>query len=146
MNLLSAENLSHSFGDKGLFKDLSIGLNQGDKVALIGTNGTGKSTLLSFLAGKDQPDSGSVSVRKGIRVGYLEQSPTFDPSLTVMDVVFAEINPVAQIVKEYEKVLITGKQELLADLLVAIDEYHVSDNVSQTEDMLGRNNIAEPTA
>lgn len=146
MNLLSAENLSHSFGDKGLFKDLSIGLNQGDKVALIGTNGTGKSTLLSFLAGKDQPDSGSVSVRKGIRVGYLEQSPTFDPSLTVMDVVFAEINPVAQIVKEYEKVLITGKQELLADLLDAMDKYQAWDFESKAKEILGRLGIQETTA
>jgi len=144
MNLLSAENLSHSFGDKWLFKDLSIGLNQGDKVALIGPNGTGKSTLLSFLAGKDQPDAGSVSVRKGIRIGYLEQSPVFDPELTVMDVVFAESNPVAQVVKEYEKALHAGNEEQLTRMLDAMHKYKAWDFESRAKEILGRLGIQDP--
>ena len=75
MNLLSAENLSKSYGERVLFSGLTFGINQGQKVALIARNGTGKSTLLNILAGKDAPDSGQVTCRKGLRVAYLEQDP-----------------------------------------------------------------------
>lgn len=138
MNLLSAENLSHSIGDRWLFKNLSLGLNQGDKVALIGTNGTGKTTLLTFLAGKEQPDSGSVSVRKGVRIGYLEQSPAFDGELTVMDVIFAEENPVAQAVKAYERALLAGHNEQLTATLDAMDRHKAWDFESRAKEVLGR--------
>ena len=78
MNLLSAENLSKSYSDHFLFKELNIGINEGERIALIGINGSGKSTLLKILAGLEQPESGSVSVRKGIRVGFLGQNPIFE--------------------------------------------------------------------
>lgn len=138
MNLLSAENLSHSFGDKWLFKEISLGLSLGDKVALIGTNGTGKTTLLSFLAGKEQPDSGVVSVRKGTRIGYLEQSPAFDGRLSVMDVVFADDNIVARTVKEYEKALIGNDEVLLTSTLDAMHRHKAWDFESRAKEVLGR--------
>ena len=67
MNYLSAENISKSFGDKWLFKGITLGLSRGDKVALIGANGTGKTTLMTILAGLTPPDEGVVSTRKEIR-------------------------------------------------------------------------------
>lgn len=146
MNLLSAENLSHSFGDRWLFKEISIGLNQGDKVALIGTNGTGKTTLLSFLAGKEQPDSGVVSVRKGTRIGYLEQSPVFDGALSVMDVVFAEDNIVARTVKEYEKALMDNNEALLTSTLDAMHRHKAWDFESRAKEVLGRLGIHDVQA
>ncbi len=138
MNLLSAENLSHSFGDKWLFKEISLGLNLGDKVALIGTNGTGKTTLLSFLAGMEQPDSGSVSVRKGTRIGYLEQSPAFNGGLSVMDVVFADDNVIARTVKEYEKALLGNDEALLTSTLDAMHRHKAWDFESKAKEVLGR--------
>lgn len=143
MNLLSAENLSHSFGDKWLFKDISIGLNVGDKVALIGTNGTGKTTLLSFLAGKERPDAGSVSVRKGIRIGYLEQSPVFEGGLSVMDVVFAHENPVAQAVKAYEQALLHGDEAQLTATLDAMHRHKAWDFEARVKEILGRLGIQD---
>lgn len=88
MNYLSAENISKSFGDNWLFKNVTLGLSRGDKVALIGANGTGKTTLMTILAGITPSDEGNVSVRKDIRVGYLDQAPDFPDEFPVMEVLF----------------------------------------------------------
>ena len=83
MNYLSAENISKHYGERVLFENLSFGLSKGEKTALIANNGTGKSTLLKILVGKDVSDTGEVAIRDGVRVGYLDQEPTFDESLTI---------------------------------------------------------------
>lgn len=105
MNFLSAENISKGFHDKWLFKDLSIGISQGEKFALVGNNGVGKSTLLKILTGELQPDSGTVVVRQGVRVGVLTQQREVDGRTPVKDVLFDASNPVAAAVKEYEDCL-----------------------------------------
>ena len=86
MNLLSVEQLSKSFGTKELFKKISFGINYGEKVALIAKNGQGKSTLINILKGKEIQDEGTVTFKKDLKIGYLEQQPAFDSSKTVMDV------------------------------------------------------------
>jgi ABC transport system ATP-binding/permease protein len=83
--LLSCESISKSYGVKPLFADLSLGLGEGDHVGLIGPNGSGKSTLLKILAGLDEPDCGSRSVRRQVRIGYVPQEPSFSASHTVED-------------------------------------------------------------
>lgn len=105
MNFLSAEGLSKSYHDKYLFKDLFIGISQGEKLALVGENGAGKSTLLKILTGQIQPDNGLVSVRDGIRMGYLTQQPNVDGKLSVKQIIFDEKNKIASVVKEYEDCL-----------------------------------------
>ncbi len=102
MNYLSAENISKSFHDRWLFKDISIGISQGEKFALVGENGTGKTTLLRILTGELNSDSGGVSVRDGIKIGYLTQQPNIEGAVTVNDILFNEKNEVAAVVKEYE--------------------------------------------
>ncbi len=138
MNLLSAENIAHSFGDKGLFKGVTFGLNRGDKVALIGTNGTGKTTFLTILAGVLAPDTGSVSVRKGVRVAYLEQSPVFGNTQRVIEVVFSEENPVAKAVKAYEEALMANDDDLLTSAMDAMHEQKAWDFESKAKEILGR--------
>ncbi|MBM4127884.1 MAG: ABC-F family ATP-binding cassette domain-containing protein [Nitrospira sp.] len=81
--LLSCESLGKSYGVKPLFSDLSLGLSEGDHVGLIGPNGSGKSTLLKILAGLDEPDKGTRSVRRQIRIGYVSQEPSFDQGHSV---------------------------------------------------------------
>ena len=103
MNYLSVENLSKSFGVRTLFSGLTFGVNQGEKVAFVAKNGTGKSTLMKILAGCDTPDTGSVVLRKGIQVGYLEQQPAFDPSLGVADVIYSGDSPRLQAIARYER-------------------------------------------
>ena len=106
MNLLSAENLTKSYGERELFSGLTFGINQGQKVALIARNGTGKSTLLNILAGKDAPDTGQVTYRRGLRMAYLEQDPILEPDLTVAETLYASENELVRIVGRYEAALL----------------------------------------
>ncbi|MEM7658341.1 MAG: ABC-F family ATP-binding cassette domain-containing protein [Bacteroidota bacterium] len=110
MNYLSAENLAKRYGEKTLFEDMSFGLDQGQKVALIGVNGCGKSSLLRILAGVDAPDGGKVTVRKGIRVAFLSQDPNLPKEMTVEEVVFSSDQPAVQLLAEYER-LMSGSLE-----------------------------------
>lgn len=105
MNLLSADNISKNYGDRWLFKDLSFGVNEGERVALVGKNGTGKTTFLNVLAGFIEPDNGIVSVRKGITVGFLGQNPVFEEENTVYENIFSSNNEVVATVKAYEDCL-----------------------------------------
>lgn len=102
LNFLSAESISKTFNDRWLFKDISLGISQGEKLGFVGTNGVGKSTLLKILTGEVQSDSGRVSVREGVRLGYLTQTPEVSDDTTVKDLLFSDANEVAQVVKEYE--------------------------------------------
>ena len=105
MNYLSAESISKTFNDRWLFRDISLGISQGEKFGFVGNNGVGKSTLLKILTGEIQPDSGKVSIREGIRMGYLTQTPGVSDDTTVKDLLFSESNEVARVVKEYEDCL-----------------------------------------
>jgi ATP-binding cassette subfamily F protein uup len=102
LNYLSAESVGKTYDDKWLFKDLTLGIAQGEKLALVGNNGVGKSTLLKILTGEVQTDTGKVSIRDGKRIGYLTQQPTVANHLSVKDVLFNESNEIAKVVKEYE--------------------------------------------
>lgn len=102
MNYLSAEQLAKSFHDQWLFKEITLGISQGDKLALVGNNGVGKSTLLKLLTGEIQPDLGKVTFREGIRPGFLTQQPDEDGDKLVKDILFSDSNPLAKAVKEYE--------------------------------------------
>jgi len=90
VNYLSLENVSKTYGDKVLFKDLNLQISLGDKVALVAKNGTGKTTLLKVIAGIEAGEGEvcKIQVRKGIRIGFLEQEPVFLPGQTVTDAVF----------------------------------------------------------
>jgi len=102
---LSAENLGHSFHDHWLFKNLTIGINRGRRVALVGVNGAGKSTLLKLLAGQFLPVEGKVVQARDLRMGYLEQDPTFDKAYTISDYIFHSDNIQQQLIREYENLL-----------------------------------------
>ncbi|NIJ55626.1 ABC-F family ATP-binding cassette domain-containing protein [Dyadobacter arcticus] len=138
MNYLSAENIAKSFGDQWLFKNINFGISRGDKVALIGTNGTGKTTFLNILTGKIPADEGEVSIRKDIRVGYLDQSPSFDENLPVLEVIFSSNNPVAQVVKRYEHAIETDNHDELAEVMEDMDKFNAWDFEYKTKEILGR--------
>ncbi|HRG59088.1 MAG TPA: ABC-F family ATP-binding cassette domain-containing protein [Bacteroidia bacterium] len=112
MNLLSVENLSKSYGEKQLFEDLSFGISQGEKVALVARNGTGKSTLLRILSGKDTADAGNVVFRKDLRISFLDQNPEFNEELSIIDAVLFAENEITMAIKNYEKIIELQSNEM----------------------------------
>jgi len=106
MNYLSVENISKSFGETPILKDISFGINKDQKIAFIAKNGTGKTTLLNIIAGKEGLDSGQVVSRKGINIVYLEQKETLNPEFTIDQAVFNSDNPMLKIVEAYEHALL----------------------------------------
>ena len=105
MNYASIENISKSFGERIIFKDLSFGINEGQKIGLIAKNGTGKTSLLKILSGEDQPDEGEVNYRKSIKTAFLPQEPNLNPNLSIEETIFASDNEVLKIINQYEKAL-----------------------------------------
>jgi ABC transport system ATP-binding/permease protein len=105
LNYLSAESVAKTYNDKWLFRDITLGISQGEKFAFVGNNGVGKSTLLRILTGEIQPDGGKVSLRQGIRLGYLTQQPSVADDTVIKDLLFSDSNEIAKVVKEYEACL-----------------------------------------
>ena len=100
--LLLAEHLSLNYGTKQLLEDVSLFLNPGDKVGIIGINGTGKSTLLRLLASVLEPDTGTIARDPNVQVSYLAQNPAMDDQRTVLEQVFSAWPPEFRDLKEYE--------------------------------------------
>ena len=137
MNLLSVEGLSKSIGEKLLFENLSFGISQGQKVALIARNGTGKTTLLNILAGLDGADSGRVVLRQGIRVAYLRQEPTFADNITILDAIFESGDNKASLVKAYEKALASENREEIDRLTQQMEDASTWDYDARIREVLG---------
>lgn len=102
---LSGENLGHSYHDKWLFKNLTIGINRGRRVALVGVNGAGKSTLLKILSGKLNPTEGKAVRAKDLNISYLDQDPQFEANQTISDFIFSADNLQQQLIRQYEELL-----------------------------------------
>ncbi len=102
MNILSLENVSKNYGFKPLFEGVTLGLEERDKIGIIGANGSGKSTLLKVIAGLEEPDTGRVVRAKGKSLAFLSQNPQFDDSLTVIETIFASSGGMMQTILEYE--------------------------------------------
>lgn len=105
MNLLNAENIYKNYGEKQLLNNISLGINEGDKVGVIGINGTGKTTLLKIIAGIEQPDSGKVIKGNSVRIEYLPQNPNFDSEAMVIEQVFRGNSPIMELIREYERAI-----------------------------------------
>jgi len=104
MNILSLENVSKNYGFRPLFESVTLGLEEHDKIGIIGANGSGKTTLLRIIAGVEQPDTGRVTRAKGKSLAYLSQNPAYDENLTVLETIFASSSGVMQTIRDYEAV------------------------------------------
>lgn len=120
-NLLQVENLTKSFGVNSLFDDINFTINEGDKVGLIAKNGTGKSTLLSIIAGDDTPDDGKLIFKNDVTIGYLKQLPQFEPHLSVMDTCLIGDDDQSKAIRQYENALIEGNNEEMTKAIQAMD-------------------------
>jgi len=103
VSILSTEQLGHSFNDTWLFTDLYFGINKGERVALVGINGTGKSTFLKILSGMLAPGLGKVVTERDLRIGYLEQDPQFNEKETISDFIYSIGNSRQQLIRQYEE-------------------------------------------
>ncbi|MHA7864448.1 ABC-F family ATP-binding cassette domain-containing protein [Flagellimonas marinaquae] len=103
MNLLTVENISKSYGELVLFSDISFGINKDQKIALIAKNGSGKTSILNIMSGKDTSETGQVTTRKGIKISFLEQEPDLNPNLTVEQTIFTTDNEILKVIAAYEK-------------------------------------------
>ena len=120
-NLLQVENLTKSFGVNSLFDDINFTINEGNKVGLIAKNGTGKSTLLSIIAGDDTPDDGKLIFKNDVTIGYLKQLPQFEPHLSVIDTCLIGDDDQSKAIRQYENALIEGNNEEMTKAIQAMD-------------------------
>ncbi len=145
MNYLSAELISKTFNDKWLFRDISLGISQGEKFAMVGNNGVGKSTLLNILTGELKSDSGKVVTRDGIRLGFLTQQPQVDNNQYVKDILFDAANKVAAAVKEYEECLhhpeVAGERMQAA--LEKMEEYNAWDYDAKVHEVTSKLDVPD---
>ena len=108
MNFLTLENVSKSYGEKLLFQNINLHIDKGQKIGLIAKNGTGKSTLMRVIAGKEgsEGEGSKITIRKGIHIGWLDQEPNFPPGMDVLGAVLDPSNPLVRVVQRYEKALL----------------------------------------
>lgn len=142
-NYLQVENLTKSFGDRTLFENLSLSVNEGERIGLIARNGFGKSTLLNIITGAEQSDSGSITFRRDLRVAYLVQEPKFPEGITVMEACFLGETPALVATKEYQEALQSGEENRIHAAVEQMDLLQAWDYESKAKQILGQLKISE---
>lgn len=142
-SFLQVENLTKSVGDRLLFGDVTFGLNEGDKVGLIAKNGTGKTTLLRCIAGQEDIDSGKITFRSGLRVGFLEQHPRLNEDLTVIDACLDPDMPSSAIIKNYEQAIANGDAGIIERAISDMDTANAWDYEDRLKQLLTQLKITD---
>jgi len=141
ISYLQVENLTKSFGDLVLFRNLKFGVSEGQRVAIVGKNGAGKTTLLNIIAGRDTADEGEVTFRRDLRVGFLEQIDSLPSEATVLQAVFTSDNPTAKVVSEYENAVFHGRD--ITHLSEQMDTHHAWDFEQRAKQILTQLRITD---
>lgn len=140
---LQVENLTKSFGDLVLFDKISFGIAQGQRIGLIAKNGSGKTTLLNILSGKEGYDEGTITFRRDLRVGYLEQAPSYPAGLTVLEACFHHGNSTVELIKEYEECMETPGNPGLEELLGRMEHEKAWDYERKAKQILSQLKIRD---
>ena len=140
---LQVENLTKSFGDLVLFDKISFGIAQGQRIGLIAKNGSGKTTLLNILAGKEGYDEGTITFRRDLRVGYLEQAPSYPAGLTVLEACFHHGNSTVELIKEYEECMETPGNPGLEEVLGRMEHEKAWDYERKAKQILSQLKIRD---
>ncbi len=127
ISYLQADNISRHIGDITLFKNISLNINKDDKVALIAVNGAGKSSLLDILSGKENPDEGSVSLKRDLGIAYLTQSPLLDESNKIIDELFRTESEMVKVIRKYEECLLSDNHDNLQVMIQLMDDHKAWD-------------------
>ena len=143
---LQIENLTKSYGDRILFDSIAFGINEGDKIGIIAKNGTGKSTLLKIISGKESPDDGKIIYRNDLRVGILDQMPEFSTDATVLDSCLLDNSETAQIIAKYELALNNGNADEINQAINLMDNANAWDYEDKLKQLLTQLKITDLTA
>src|SRR5664279_4542487 len=127
ISYLQADNISRRIGDNLLFEKISFNINKDDKVALIAVNGAGKSSMLDILSGKENPDKGSLSIKRDLHIAYLQQSPVLNGSNKIIDELFSTNSELVKVIREYEECVISGTPEMLQHMIQKMDDHKAWD-------------------
>ncbi|MDY2587181.1 ABC-F family ATP-binding cassette domain-containing protein [Winogradskyella aquimaris] len=139
MNYLNVENISKSYGELVLFQDLSFSIHKDQKIAFVAKNGSGKTSILNILSGKDTPDQGQVVVRKGLRLAFLDQESDLNGALTVEETIFASDIPILKVIEAYEKALKNPEDTEAYQLAFeAMDRYNAWEFETQYQQILSQ--------
>ena len=140
---LQVENLTKSYGEQVLFENISFTIEEGRRVALVAKNGTGKTTLLNIIAGKESHDAGSVVPRRGLRIAYLEQSPAYPAGMTVLEACFHSESPALKAIAEYERAIGDASGEGLQEAMARMDALEAWDYEQRAKRILSRLRIRD---
>ncbi|HMG15302.1 MAG TPA: ABC-F family ATP-binding cassette domain-containing protein [Saprospiraceae bacterium] len=146
MNYLTLENVTKTYGDKLLFKDVSLIINKGEKIALVAKNGSGKTTLLRVIAGEEKGEGErcKIILRKDIKVGFLDQDPQFDETQTVIETLLNGDNEISNVVAQYELAIEYPEKGLdLSHIMSRMDDLKAWDYEARVKEILSRFNISE---
>ena len=138
ISYLQVENLTKSFGDNLLFENISFGISDNQRVALIAKNGTGKTTLLNIIAGNEDYQSGSISFKRDLRVGYLDQNPDFPKNLSVIDACLQSDNEAVRTIAAYEHCMLSENHTGLDEILAQMDLHKAWDYETRIKQILGK--------
>jgi ABC transport system ATP-binding/permease protein len=146
INYLQATGISRRIGDIILFENLTFAAGSEDRIGIVAVNGAGKSSLLDVLAGREQPDNGTITRRRGITTGYLRQLPELNDAARVFDEVFYSDTPVLRLIRQYEEALVSDDTETLALLVQAMDDNKAWDYEVRVKQILSILNIPDHSA
>ncbi|MBE3085546.1 MAG: ABC-F family ATP-binding cassette domain-containing protein [Bacteroidetes bacterium] len=127
ISYLQADNIARRIGDHLLFENISLNVDKDDKIALIAVNGAGKSSLLDILAGRENPDGGSLSIKRDLQIAYLQQLPQLNESNRIIDELFCTDSELVRVIREYEKCLLSGTPEMLQVMIQRMDDHKAWD-------------------
>ncbi|MDR0574539.1 MAG: ABC-F family ATP-binding cassette domain-containing protein [Tannerella sp.] len=143
VSFLQIDNLTKRFGDLVLYESISLGVAQGQKIGLIARNGAGKTTLLNIISGKESAEEGNITFRGDLRVGYLEQSPSYPEDLTVLQACFYSQNEMVRLIAEYEAALLSNETEVLERLLPRMEHEKAWDYERKAKQILSQLKITD---
>src|SRR5664279_2440972 len=146
ISYLQADNISRRIGDNLLFEKISFNINKDDKVALIAVNGAGKSSMLDILSGKENPDKGSLSIKRDLHIAYLQQSPILNETNKIIDELFSTDSELVRVIREYEECVLSGSPQMLQVMIQKMDDHKAWDYEVAVKQILFRLKLTDLNA
>jgi len=141
INYLQAENIVRRIGDNLLFENIFLNINKGDKIAILAVNGAGKSSLLDILSGRESPDGGSISLKRGLKISYLQQNPILNEANKIIDELFCTESEMASVIRDYEESLLSGNENKVQMMVQRMDDLKAWDYEVAVKQILYKLNL-----